>query len=523
VRWLVATLILSLIVFGAIPIGILTIGAVMVAPAVAEQVRQDPCSAYDTTTTLAATTRTSGFALPKWGTPRHQSLTSPAQTIPAAVKALYVAAAAHYRVPWQLLAGIGMAETRHGRNNHTSSAGAQGLMQFMPGTFAAYGVDGNQDGRRDIDSDADSIFSAANYLVHSGVRTGPAGVIRALWAYNRSVSYRNDVLYYAWSYAGHAGVVVGTGDPADCLPPRRHPARLRRHLPTLTFGSRARPARHGAARAALRQCRVPRDHVHGRAAVGLVVDVRLLRPLHRAGGRLHDPEMVQPGRQRLRVAGRALGPGTRQSAAGEVRHLRRPQMGAHRQRGLAALPAPLRQHQPHPGPPRPRTRLLLQPLEAEEPAMTMLQADRRRNPYPYTWEIPIGILTGWLLLAGIGIQLGRSLANATAGAGWAWPSGRALYTSLPAVLAGDPTAGLALAGGAASLANLQAWLIVTQLVILAGYTTALVWAGRRWGPGRMKGMASPAEAEEVLGLTRLRRNATLIRPDLHPTTRRGPS
>ena len=217
-RWLVATLILSLIVFGAIPIGILTIGAVMVAPAVAEQVRQDPCSAYDTTTTLAATTRTSGFALPKWGTPRHQSLTSPAQTIPAAVKALYVAAAAHYRVPWQLLAGIGMAETRHGRNNHTSSAGAQGLMQFMPGTFAAYGVDGNQDGRRDIDSDADSIFSAANYLVHSGVRTGPAGVIRALWAYNRSVSYRNDVLYYAWSYAGHGGVIVESGDPTDCLP-----------------------------------------------------------------------------------------------------------------------------------------------------------------------------------------------------------------------------------------------------------------------------------------------------------------
>ncbi len=216
-RWLLATLTLNLIVFGAIPIGILTIGAVMVAPAVAEQVRQDPCSAYDTTP-LAATTRTNGFALPKWGTPRHQSLTSPAQTIPATIKALYVTAAAHYRVPWQLLAGIGMAETRHGRNNHTSSAGAHGLMQFMPGTFAAYGVDGNHDGGRDIHSDADSIFSAANYLVHSGVRTGPAGVIRALWAYNRSVSYRNDVLYYAWSYAGRAGVVVGTGDPADCLP-----------------------------------------------------------------------------------------------------------------------------------------------------------------------------------------------------------------------------------------------------------------------------------------------------------------
>ena len=34
----------------------------------------------------------------------------------------------------------------------------------------------------------------------------------------------------------------------------------------------------------------------------------------------------------------------------------------------------------------------------------------------------------------------------------------------------------------------------------------------------MKGMATPTEAEQVLGLTRLRRNATLIRPDLRPPT-----
>jgi hypothetical protein len=156
--------------------------------------------------------------------------------------------------------------------------------------------------------------------------------------------------------------------------------------------------------------------------------------------------------------------------------------------------------------------------------MTILQAERRRNPYPYTWEIPLGILTGWLLLAGLGVQLGRSLANAAAGAGWAWPAGRALYTSLPAVLSGDPVAGLAHTAGAASPAVLYAWLAGTQLIILAGYTAALVWACRRWGPGRMKGMASPSEAEQVLGLARLRRNAALIRPDLHPpaTSRRRP-
>ena len=204
-----------------VPIGAVAITATVVAPAVAEQIRIDPCSAYPDQTNVDVSGGEEagvGFELPKWGTPRYQSLHSPAQPIPGRIKQLHVAAGGHYKVPWQLLAGIGMAETRHGRNNHTSTAGAQGLMQFMPATFAAYGVDGNRDGRRDIHNDADSIHSAANYLVHSGVRTGKAGVIRALWAYNRSVSDRNDVLFYAWSYAGRAGVVVDAGDPADCLP-----------------------------------------------------------------------------------------------------------------------------------------------------------------------------------------------------------------------------------------------------------------------------------------------------------------
>ncbi|PKQ21654.1 MAG: hypothetical protein CVT65_17420 [Actinobacteria bacterium HGW-Actinobacteria-5] len=159
--------------------------------------------------------------------------------------------------------------------------------------------------------------------------------------------------------------------------------------------------------------------------------------------------------------------------------------------------------------------------------MTILQSERRHDPYPYTWEPPVAILTGWLLLAALGVHLARALANGTAGAGFTWPAGRALFTSLPAVLAGNPTAGLATTtpGPAASTPALYGWLIVVQLLILAGSTTAVVWAARRWGPGRMKGMASPTEAEQVLGLTRLRRNAPQIRPDLYPTTtkRRRPS
>ncbi|MCB0907822.1 MAG: lytic transglycosylase domain-containing protein, partial [Nocardioidaceae bacterium] len=83
-----------------------------------------------------------------------------------------------------------------------SSAGAQGLMQFMPATWASYGVDGNGDGRADILNDADSVMSAANYLTASGGHNGPDGIRDALFAYNRATWYVNDVLFYAAAYGG---------------------------------------------------------------------------------------------------------------------------------------------------------------------------------------------------------------------------------------------------------------------------------------------------------------------------------
>ena len=153
-----------------------------------------------------------GFELPAPGAPRLASLRNPAATIPDDVKALYLAAADRYHLPWTLLAGVGMEETAHGRTRATSSAGAQGLMQFMPATWARYGVDGSGDGRADIANDADSVMSAANYLTASGVTAGVGGVRRALFAYNHADWYVNDVLYYAAAYGG--GVVAG--DPSDC-------------------------------------------------------------------------------------------------------------------------------------------------------------------------------------------------------------------------------------------------------------------------------------------------------------------
>ena len=150
--------------------------------------------------------------------------------------------------------------------------------------------------------------------------------------------------------------------------------------------------------------------------------------------------------------------------------------------------------------------------------MMMLQSGRTKDPYPFTWEIPAAVVAVWALLAVLSAHIGRALANLTSGAGWTWPSSRTLFTSLPALLAGDPRAGLASPGGAASPAALAGWIVTLQVLLLAATITGGVWALRRWGPGRMKGMASRAEAEAVLGLTRLRRAARIIRPDLHPNT-----
>lgn len=159
------------------------------------------------------------FSLPAPGGERRHSLDTPAAPIPENIKQLYMAAAKAYSLPWTLLAAIGMVETRHGALTATSSAGAQGHMQFMPATFNAYGVDGNGDGVVDINNPADSIYSAANYLTASGVDHGDQGVRDALWAYNHAEWYVNDVLFYAQEYGGGSLTPgAGTCDSTEVMP-----------------------------------------------------------------------------------------------------------------------------------------------------------------------------------------------------------------------------------------------------------------------------------------------------------------
>ncbi|EWT06803.1 peptidase M23 [Intrasporangium chromatireducens Q5-1] len=155
--------------------------------------------------------------LPRPGQPRRNSLHNSALPIPADIHALYVAAGNKYGIPWALLAGVGMEETAHGRITGASSAGAQGIMQFMPATWARWGTDGDGDSKADITNPADSIYSAANYLVHSGATDGATGIRRALFAYNHADWYVNDALYYATEYT--PGTRAPAPSPPDCGSP----------------------------------------------------------------------------------------------------------------------------------------------------------------------------------------------------------------------------------------------------------------------------------------------------------------
>lgn len=100
----------------------------------------------------------------------------------------YKAAEAEIGVPWQYLAAIHLVETRMGRIRGTSTAGAQGPMQFLPSTWTQYGAGG------DINDNRDAIFAAARLLKRNGA---PGNLGNALFNYNRSQRYVKAVTNYA--------------------------------------------------------------------------------------------------------------------------------------------------------------------------------------------------------------------------------------------------------------------------------------------------------------------------------------
>ena len=127
--------------------------------------------------------------------------------IPPFLLPIYQAAGMQYGIRWEILAAINEIETDYGRNLNISSAGALGWMQFMPPTWAAYGVDANRDGEKDPFNPVDAIFAAARYLNAAGAETD---IRRAVFAYNHADWYVDSVLMRAQVIGGLPGDLVGS-------------------------------------------------------------------------------------------------------------------------------------------------------------------------------------------------------------------------------------------------------------------------------------------------------------------------
>jgi len=162
--------------------------------------------------------------------------------IPAKYIPIYQAAAEKFNVPWTLLAAHHRVETRFSTHRPmVSSAGAEGHMQFMPCTwvgwsapgckgsngkgdipsadktspeaisrYGGYGLDANGDGKADMWNIEDAIYSAASYLSRNGASSGD--LRKAIYAYNHSETYIQNVLYFKNTYDnGYVAVDENSG------------------------------------------------------------------------------------------------------------------------------------------------------------------------------------------------------------------------------------------------------------------------------------------------------------------------
>jgi membrane-bound lytic murein transglycosylase B len=134
--------------------------------------------------------------------------------------AAYRTAQAKLAVPWEYLAAIHLVETRTGRIRGTSSAGAQGPMQFLPSTWTRYGHGG------DIQATGDAVLAAARLL---GANGAPTDMAAALYAYNPSRRYVRAVSAYASQLRANQRAFLGYYHwqvfYGDTLLPEGYPAR----------------------------------------------------------------------------------------------------------------------------------------------------------------------------------------------------------------------------------------------------------------------------------------------------------
>jgi len=127
---------------------------------------------------------------------------------PDALAAYQLGAQACPGLSWTVLAAIGKVESDHGRSDlpgvraGANPAGAEGPMQMLAATFREYAAPGGSPY-----AIADAALAAARMLCADGGAT-PAGLRAAIWAYNHSEAYVDDVLGWAERYGAPGAVAV---------------------------------------------------------------------------------------------------------------------------------------------------------------------------------------------------------------------------------------------------------------------------------------------------------------------------
>jgi transglycosylase-like protein with SLT domain len=135
--------------------------------------------------------------------PRLPVSTATSRGKPRSYLELFRESAARYcpGMSWTVLAAIGQIESGFGANNGPSTAGALGPMQFLPSTWREWGITAfGEPGPPNVMDPYDAVPSAARYLCAAGAGT-PAGLARAIFAYNHADWYVAEVLALARQYA----------------------------------------------------------------------------------------------------------------------------------------------------------------------------------------------------------------------------------------------------------------------------------------------------------------------------------